>query len=50
MSNARKTGCTSETEIAIYDGAVVGLQDLGVACVAVELIEEKKGGVTYFVL
>jgi ornithine cyclodeaminase len=45
--NGTKSGRTSETEITLFDGTGVGLQDLAVASVAAELAEEK-GLATYF--
>lgn len=45
--NGTKTGRTSAEDITLFDGTGVGLQDLAVASVAVELAEAK-GQVTYF--
>ncbi len=45
--NGTKAGRTSETEITLFDGTGVGLQDLAVASVAADLAEEK-GLATYF--
>jgi len=47
--NGTKSGRTSATEITLFDGTGVGLQDLAVASVAAELAEEK-GLATYFQL
>lgn len=47
--NGVKAGRTSEDEITLFDGTGVGLQDLVVASVAVDLAEEQ-GLATYFTL
>jgi len=47
--NGTKPGRTSDTEITLFDGTGVGLQDLAVASVAADLAEEK-GLATYFQL
>ncbi|WOH36040.1 ornithine cyclodeaminase family protein [Thalassotalea fonticola] len=45
--NGAKPGRSSDTEITLFDGTGVGLQDLAVASVAAELAEAK-GQATYF--
>ncbi len=49
VNNGRKPGCTSETEITLFDGTGVGLQDLAVVSVAADLAQEN-GLATYFQL
>lgn len=47
--NGTKPGRASESEITLFDGTGVGLQDLAVASVAADLAQEKSFA-TYFQL